>query len=150
MRKMYKRLIILSFIILGLSFNAWAIDLDIIAKIESNYNTLAYNFNSGARGLYQITPICLEEYNRFHEKKVEPAELFNPRINEEVAIWYLGERIPQMLNHYGYKATDKAIIICYNAGISYIVKGLSLPEKTKNYIKKYKLLKLKKLEKEKK
>jgi hypothetical protein len=135
--------------IIGLLDCAYAeIDMDIIAIIESNNNPLAYNFKSKARGLYQITPICLEDYNNYHKHKYTLPELFNPIINKKITKWYIEKRIPQMLNYYGYKATDKNIIISYNAGIKYIVKGLSLPQETRLYLKKYhKLLKQKKLQK---
>lgn len=41
------------------------IDLEIIKQIESGGDPHAYNKRSGATGLYQITPICLKDYDRF-------------------------------------------------------------------------------------
>ena len=114
------------------------INLNVIKQIESSGNPLAYNKSSKAKGLYQITPICLEEYNNYHEKQVAPHELFVPSINEKVAKWYLNVRIPQMLRYFKKPLTTDNILISYNAGINYVVKGKRIPLETKNYINKYK------------
>jgi soluble lytic murein transglycosylase-like protein len=130
----------LLFSLTNLSFaqNTLKIDLNKIKQIESSGNPLAYNPTSQARGLYQITPICLKEYNNFHTKKYSTQDLFNPTINEKIAKWYLTKRIPQMLRYYNKPITTSNILISYNAGINYVVKGLSLPTETRNYIQKYK------------
>ena len=114
------------------------IDLDTIATIESSNNPLAYNQKSEARGLYQITPICLKEYNNYHIGRMYMVQdLFNPAINKHIAIWYLSERIPQMLRHFKKEVTIRNILISYNAGINYVVKDLPLPKETVDYIDKY-------------
>lgn len=113
------------------------IDLKIIAKIESSNNPNAYNSKTQAIGLYQITPICLADYNQFHDIKFTLKEMFNPTKCHMVAYWYLNIRIPKMLKHYNKPITIKNILICYNVGIKYSVKNLTLPNETNNYIKKY-------------
>ena len=112
--------------------------LSIIAIIESSNNPLAYNQKTQARGLYQITPICLKEWNNFHSSEHYTLnDLFNPQVNEKIAKWYLTKRIPQMLRYYKKPVTIENILICYNAGIKYVLKG-EIPKETKEYIQKYK------------
>lgn len=118
------------------------IDLKIIAQIESSGNPLAHNVRSGARGLHQITKICLEEWNNYHPRQRRVvSDLFDAKINTKIASWYINERIPQMLRHYKKADTTENRLIAYNAGISYVVSGKKLPTETVNYIKKYKGLK---------
>lgn len=116
------------------------VDLAIIAKIESNNNPLAYNPISHARGMYQITPICLKEYNAWHPtSKIAYNALFSPVVAQTVAEWYLGIRIPQMLRFYNISDTLENRLFAYNAGIGKVIKN-QMPIETKNYIKKYKQL----------
>jgi soluble lytic murein transglycosylase-like protein len=114
-----------------------AVDLSVIKHIESRGNPVAYNKKSGARGLYQITPICLKEYNNFHPKqKYTKLDLFRPDINKKIAEWYLNKRIPQLLKYYGLPVTIENTLWAYNAGIGKVVKNIQ-PTETKNYIKHY-------------
>jgi len=120
------------------------IDLDIIAQIESSNNPMAYNSRTQAVGLYQITPICLKEFNQFFyadetgelEHPVIEKELFDQSINKMIAKWYLNKRIPQMLAHYGKEINTRNCIIAYNAGIRAVVRGYC-PKETKNYLLRY-------------
>jgi soluble lytic murein transglycosylase-like protein len=116
------------------------IDLQRIISIESAGNAKAYNKYSQARGLCQITPICLQEYNNFHNIKYTLADLFNAEINKLIASWYLEIRIPQLLRHFKIEATQRNILICYNAGINTLVKNKTLKAETRNYIIKYERL----------
>lgn len=117
------------------------VDLDAIVKIESAGKPKAFNRHSQARGLFQITPIVLQEWNNFHpEVTFKLEELFDPKINEEVARWYLGVRIPQMLRHYEKPVTIENIIICWNAGIKYVLLHDRIPTETSNYIMRYRKL----------
>lgn len=116
--------------------NAEEVNLDYIANIESSGNPLAYNKTSGARGLYQITPICLKDYNQFHKVKIGMNDLFFPVKNKMVAEWYFAKRIPQLLKHYGLGDTVKNRLWAYNAGISKVKEG-TMPSETADYIKKY-------------
>jgi len=113
------------------------INLDAIAFIESNNDSLAYNQTSEARGLYQITPVCLEEYNNYNRTDYTKADLFSEGINKEIAIWYITIRIPQMLRYFNKERSIRNILISYNAGINYVVKNLPLPKETIDYIDKY-------------
>ena len=114
------------------------VDLDKIAMIESSGNPLAWNKSDDSRGLFQITPICLKEWNNFHaSKRYTMQDLWNPSINREIAEWYITKRIPQMIRHYGKPVTDENIIISFNAGISYVKSGKEIPQITKDYLRKY-------------
>ena len=114
------------------------IDIRKIIAIESSRNSKAYNSRSKARGLCQITLICLKEYNNFHKIKYIPEDLFVPEISIKIAQWYLEIRIPQMLKYYGKDITVRNILISYNAGIDYVVRDKELKQETKDYIQKYK------------
>lgn len=119
------------------------INLEAIIKIESSGDPKAFNKKSGARGLCQITPICLEEWNarQGHRGRFEEKDLFNASINKMVANWYLNERIPAMLIHYALPVSLDFILGAYNFGIGNMKKiwngEIKWPEETKNYIRKY-------------
>ncbi len=134
---------ILTFLIFSLCHMAWAedIDLSIIARIESSGNPHAYNPRTKAVGVYQITPICLKDYNNHHKVKFTIQDMYNPDKAYIVANWYLNKRIPQMLRHYHITDVTRHRLICYNYGIGHLRKGDSLPIETKDYIKKYNYLK---------
>jgi soluble lytic murein transglycosylase-like protein len=114
------------------------IDLDRIKQIESSNNPLAYNKTTKATGLYQITEICLLEYNNYNKTDYILSDMYNPILCHKVAEWYLNKRIPQMLRYYNKPITLENCLVAYNAGISYVVYNKPLPEETVNYIRKYK------------
>lgn len=121
-------------------FNAHAeeVNMSRIAMIESNGNPLAWNKAEDGRGLFQVNPICLREWNNFHPRDQHtPDDLFRAHVNAKIADWYINRRIPAMIKHYGKPDTIENRIIAYNAGISYVVNGKEIPQITKNYIKKY-------------
>lgn len=111
------------------------IDLAIIAKIESGGHPEAYNSHSGAVGLYQITPICLKDYNKYHEPFML-ANMYDRSMASTVADWYLNTRIPCLLRSMAIKDTIKNRLFAYNAGIGKVKRGI-MPKETRDYIKKY-------------
>jgi len=119
------------------------IDMNIISEIESSNNPDAYNRISGAVGLYQITSICLQDYNEYHKKQYKLEEMYDPKKNFKVASWYFNVRIPQMLAHFKIEDKLETRILSYNAGILYAKKGI-YPTESSNYIVKYKRLYLEK------
>lgn len=125
---------ILTFILM-FTVNVFAVDLNAIAQIESSNNHLAFNKSRGARGLYQITPICLKDYNKFHAIKYTNKDLFDKVINRKVADWYLHNRIPELLKSKRKEVNLENTVTCYNAGIKYV--GRKIPRETKKYINKY-------------
>lgn len=123
------------------------IDLNIISKIESSDNPLAYNRISQARGLYQITPICLEDYNNAHPTTtIALNSLYNPQVARKVATWYI-TRLKQIMAKNGISCQISHILISYNWGIGNFLKWHkaggnfnNLPKETQNYILKYQKL----------
>lgn len=112
------------------------VDLWIIAKIESNFNNLAYNKASGALGMFQIVDVCLKDYNACHKAKISKNDLKNALMSKRVANWYLNKRIPQLIKQKGARDTIKNRLIAYNAGHCYVNKK-HIPKETRLYIKKY-------------
>lgn len=106
-----------------------SIDVEKIIQIESGGNHLAYNSKSGARGLFQITPICLKHYNIVNNTHITKADLFDPKINRQVGEWYF-----KWLEKHC--KTDREVLISYNYGYSHR-KDKVLPKETSDYIKKY-------------
>jgi hypothetical protein len=119
------------------------IDLGIISRIESNHDPKAFNEASPSTtaddsyGQYQITRICLRGYNQAVGTSWTVDDLYDPKINKDIATWALYVEIPRLLKKYGFQITIRNKIICYNAGIRYLVKHQPLPKITQDYIKKY-------------
>lgn len=117
-----------------------SVNMEAIKAIESGNRPDAFNKRSGAVGLFQITPIVLEEYNRntsFNNPNIEQQDLYDPDVNRMVATWYVKVRIPEMLKHFGRPVTVRNVLVCYNAGIRYVVEDRELPEETYAYLQKY-------------
>lgn len=113
------------------------IDMNKIFQIESSMNPKAFNAKTQARGLGQITPIVVKEWNGYNPRqKFVDEDMFNPEINKRVATWYMTQRIPQMLKYYKIPVTVENVLSAYNAGIGNVKKGV-IPTETQNYIKKY-------------
>lgn len=131
-------------LILSLVSTAQAIELDAIKQIESGGNPYAYNAKTKAIGLYQITPICLADFNIQNKLNVASSELYDPEINKLVASWYF-IRIDELLKRYQLDLTDENRLIAYNFGIGNLIKyrkgKIELPEETKNYLARYKTAK---------
>ena len=98
--------------------------LSIISRLESGNNPLAYNRISHATGQYQITPVCLKDYNLSHK-------------GSKITLNALYVRIPQLLRIYRIKDSITTRLWTYNSGIGKLKRGI-LPLETKNYIEKYK------------
>lgn len=131
-------LVTLILMLIAVSVKADQIDMHAIMMIESSGNPLAHNKKDDSRGLYQITPICLKEYNNFHPgAEYSMDDLWNASVSTLIAEWYINKRIPQMLRYYKKPVTVENIIISFNAGISYAVNDKPLPKITQEYLKKY-------------
>lgn len=118
------------------SFAYDSVSLRTIAKIESNNNSKAFNSRTQATGIYQITPICLKDYNLFAKAgQYTLKDMFDDYKAKNVATWYIEKRLPQLLKAKGYDVTVRNVLIGYNCGTSCINKPL--PDETINYLKKY-------------
>ena len=111
------------------------IDVIAIAKIESSLNPRAVSFLGAkyGRGLHQISEIALKDFNSANPVKYSPAQLFNPKINTEVASWLLNVRYPQILKAQNLPLSEENILTCYNMGCGALKKN----KLAVNYIKKY-------------
>lgn len=116
--------------------NIVEINLNRIAFIESNNNPLAYNRNSGATGMYQITPIVVKEYNNTFRSDLRIKDMFNSEIALTVSNWYINSKIPEYFRVYKIKDTIENRLWAYNAGIGLLKKGIK-PLETRKYIAKY-------------
>lgn len=114
------------------------INIPRVVEMESSNNPLAYNLDTGATGLMQITEICLKDYNRYHSVKFTMKDMDLPGPNMEVGIWYMNTRIPQLLQSKGVPDTDITRLIAFNAGAS-VARSvwLKIPKETRNYLIRY-------------
>ena len=118
------------------SSTAVYVNMEVIKQIESSGNADAYNPTGNAYGWFQITPICLEDFNKANNEQYTVKELFDPQINSRVAYWYFETRLPSFLKHFGITDSVHNRIIAYNAGIKRLMKG-KLPKETKLYLLRY-------------
>ena len=106
----------------------------LVQQIESNGNPKAFNRSSGARGLFQITPICLKHYNSVHRSSYSVQDLWRADVNTQVGTWYLRWLASKTKN-------DDEVLIAYNGGIGNLRKWngsfQSLPLETRKYLTKY-------------
>ena len=161
---MKKTILAMLFLCIGITGYAEVeISIPAIIALESNGDPHAFNKTSGAIGLMQITPVCLDDWNTtkgkfsFEEQFGKPgtyfyetrylniADLYNPNINLIIGQWYINTRIPQMLKAYGMPDSVNNRLIAYNWGaknLKHYLKGeRKLPKETKQYLIKYKKLK---------
>jgi hypothetical protein len=122
------------------------INLAAIETIESDGNAYAFNQRSRCYGLYQISEVCLKDFNLAHQTDYTGQDLFIPMVNEAVAVWYF-EELKRMLDYYEIPVSPAAVIAAYNWGIGNVVKWhkngadfTQLPQETQNYIAKYQKL----------
>ena len=158
---MKKTILAMLFLFTGLTGYAQVeISIPAIIALESSGNPHAYNKTSGAIGLMQITPVCLEDWNTtkgkfsFEEQFGKPgtyfyetrylniADLYNPNINLIIGQWYINTRIKQ--DFLKGKGTIDDILICYHDGYGNWKKWKAGKRKLgpamKKYIQDYKRL----------
>lgn len=101
------------------------LNINSFKQIESHGYPRAYNRRSGARGLMQIVPSVLKEWNHLHpSQEYNLDDLFNSRINVKIGTWYLDRIKNHYLPHYGIKPSIENIIIAYNWGIGNLQKSI--------------------------
>lgn len=134
-------------VLLSIQAAAQGLDMNILAKIESSGNPRAVNKTSKtpSYGLYQIAPVCLRAYNVAHSTKLTIDDLMDSATNGQIARWYIAEEIPRILRAHKKSPTTRNLLISYNAGVRYVVRGLPLPATTVRYIERYNAHRRKKL-----
>lgn len=83
---------------------------------ESEYKIDARNSKSGARGLMQITPIALKEYNRFNSPRLTFDDMWDPELNVIVGTWLLEYYVERLTYLNGVEPTYQQLYVAYNAG----------------------------------
>lgn len=113
-------------------YNINKIEFRAIAWQESRFNPDAVG-SDGEIGMYQLLPKgAIKEYNRIKGFRID-AFFWDIENNVEVAAWFYGQRIVELLNHYNHENTLRNRIIAYNAGIGNLNKGI-VPASTEQYI----------------
>lgn len=84
----------------------------IICLVESNNDPKAFNEDSCARGIMQITDICLMEYNLNNEVPFTREQMFDKEINIKVGTWYLNK----IKDHYLRAEIEKLLEARRNVG----------------------------------
>ena len=59
-----------------------------IGKVETNFDTLAYNPAEKATGYFQIRPVRLEDYNKRTGSNYKMKDMFDYKISEKVFLYY--------------------------------------------------------------
>jgi hypothetical protein len=59
-----------------------------IGKVETGFDTLAYNPIEEAVGYFQIRPVRLKDYNRRTGENYKMSDLFNYDISEKIFLYY--------------------------------------------------------------
>lgn len=120
------------------------VNISLIAQIESSGNPQAHNVREDARGLCQIRPGVLHDYNRAHKTTYRMSALWEEDVNRYVCDWYINAKIPMMLSQYGLSDNVKNRILAYNWGIrnvrKYYGRQLRVPDSTRRYLVKYNAL----------
>lgn len=124
--------VVIVFFLLIPSASAHNVNLSVVSKIESSNNPLAHNKKSDARGLFQITPVCLKHFNQVHKLNYSKEALYIPSFNFKVANWYFS---------WLSKKTNsvRETLIAYNCGLGCLSRN-TLPKETVGYLEKYQSL----------
>lgn len=81
-----------------------------IIMVESHYNPIAINPDSGATGLMQLTPIGVEEVRIQYDLPNHTPDLFNPEVNK-----FYGSRLFYFYLKQTNGKIDEALVL-YNGG----------------------------------
>lgn len=129
-----------------------AVNMNIIADIESGSEPLAYNAKTGAVGEFQLMQPVVSDYNNRGAQSTGDTlghpfvleEMYDPFSSLLVANWYMNIKIPAYLYEFNIPDNVTARLIAYNWGIGHLHKWFrqgahwsALPLETRKYIKKY-------------
>jgi hypothetical protein len=111
-----------------------AVDLEVIATIESSNNPNAIGDGGKAIGLYQLHEGVILDWNKVHKQNLEwHICALDASCSKDMASWYMVIRIPQMLRSYGLPVTRDNVLTAWNMGAWSVKQG----KIAKNYIAKY-------------
>jgi hypothetical protein len=126
---------------------AFALDWDVIAKIESSGKWNAIGDSGKSFGLWQINELTITDYNnnalKTGRKAVSRQELVkgdkDTALEKQMAIKaFKQEMDKKTLKRLGFPITDENLIVCWNAGAGALKYKKGIPKSTKAYISKYK------------
>ena len=109
---------------------AWKVDPKITLAIicqESGGNPDSVNPADPSRGLMQITPGALADFNAAAGRSYTFEQMFDPYLNIEVGTWYFATRVAKTRN------TNLALA-AYNAGLGNLSAGASYADKVERYL----------------
>jgi hypothetical protein len=131
------------FFFFSLAGAEFVVNLEAIKSIESGGNPTVVSKDTKCYGIYQISEICLNDFNEAHQKRYTKEDLFKPYVNQLIASWYF-KRIGEQLCYYNITLNLITVIASYNWGIRHVrqwvkrgMKFEQLPIETRCYIKKY-------------
>jgi hypothetical protein len=97
----------------------------LFALIESDFHTNAFNTSTSATGLFQITPICLQEFNNLTGLNYTMGDMYDIEKNFEVSMWY----IHRLVTHFKVPLNNTYILYgAYNMGPGNFQAGTIIPD----------------------
>ena len=102
----------LFFILLFLPLSVFAeqINIELIAKIETNNNYAFYEPILQKRGVCALSIFTLSDYNcHSKDEDYRIVDLFSPPVNKRIADWLYNTRIPFLLQRIGAEVTIENI-----------------------------------------
>lgn len=119
--------------------------MNAIWNVESAGNPRAIS-PRGARGKYQLRAPAVIEWNREHpDEQHGILDLYDPKINEKIAWWYVNKIMNVYLPAYGLKKSIENIAAMYNFGTEALgmmgdaVENFAkLPLEARNYVHRIK------------
>lgn len=88
-----------------------------LVQVESDFDINAYVKWSGAVSLCQVTPICVEEYNRVNETTYTIEDMWNIDNNLDVGFWYFARLMDNDIYGESHHIEDiRDAYMAYNIG----------------------------------
>lgn len=108
----------------------WRVDPKVVLSIicqESSGNPDSVNPSDPSRGLMQITPGALTDFNKAVGRSYSFDDLFIPYKNIEVGTWYYATRLSRAGSQHNALAA-------YNAGLGNMSAGMGYADKVEKYL----------------
>lgn len=109
----------------------WNVDAKVLLAIicqESSGNPDSVNPADPSRGLMQVTPGALADFNRIVGRSYTFEQMFDPNLNVEVGTWYYATRLRSTKQQH-------TALAAYNAGLGNVQAGLGYADKVEAYKK---------------
>jgi soluble lytic murein transglycosylase-like protein len=109
---------------------AWGVSSEVILAIicqESSGNPEAQNPSDPSKGLMQLTPGALSDFNKATGKDYSFDDMFIPYKNIETGTWYYATRLKKTQDQH-------TALAAYNAGLGNIPAGLAYAASVESYL----------------